>query len=101
MKHGTNTLHVAFIFLLITSETPYKCINITIITTVFRSRTNIYAKQKYKPIEQVWDALVQCVGQSVTVPANIQQLRTAMWKHSTGHNKQPDQLYATEMFHAA
>ncbi len=35
------------------------------------------------------------------VPANIQQPRTSHWRgvdqHSTGHNQQPDQLYAKEM----
>ena len=30
------------------------------------------------PIEHVWDALDQRVQQRVTVPANIQQLRTAV-----------------------
>ncbi len=53
------------------------------------------------PIEHVCDALDQCIWQHVPVPANIQQLRTAIeeeWtKYSTGHNQQPDQLYAKEM----
>jgi hypothetical protein len=30
------------------------------------------------PIEHVWDALDQCVRQRVPVPANIQQLSTAI-----------------------
>jgi hypothetical protein len=30
------------------------------------------------PIEHVWDALDRCVQQRVPVPANIQQLRTAI-----------------------
>uniref|UniRef100_A0AAZ3R441 Tc1-like transposase DDE domain-containing protein n=1 Tax=Oncorhynchus tshawytscha TaxID=74940 RepID=A0AAZ3R441_ONCTS len=46
------------------------------------------------PIEHVWDALDRHVRQRVPVPANIQQ-------HSTGHNQQPDQLYAKEMCPAA
>ncbi len=53
------------------------------------------------PIEHVWDALDRRIWQRVPVPANIQQLRTAIeeeWtQHSTGHNQQPDQLYAKEM----
>ena len=57
------------------------------------------------PIEHVWNALYRCVRQHVPVPANIQQLSTASKKligqHSTGHNQQPDQLYAKEMCQAA
>ena len=49
------------------------------------------------PIEHVWDALDRHVRQRVPVPANIQQLRTAIEQHSTGHNQQTDQLYAKEM----
>lgn len=48
------------------------------------------------PIEHVWDALDQRIRQHVPVPVNIQQIRTAQ-EHSTGHNHQPDQLYAKEM----
>ncbi len=46
------------------------------------------------PIEHVWDALDRRIRQRVPVPANIQQLHS---QHSTGHNQQPDQLYAKEM----
>ncbi len=49
------------------------------------------------PIEHVWDALDRRIHQRVPVPANIQQLCTArrgVDQHSTGHNQQPDQLYA-------
>ncbi len=55
------------------------------------------------PIEHVWDALDRRIRQHVPVPANIQQLRSlhSYWRgvdqHSTGHNQQPDQLYAKEM----
>jgi hypothetical protein len=55
------------------------------------------------PIEPVWDGLDLRVRQCVPVPDNIQQLRTAMeeeGQHSTGHNQQPDQLYAKEMCRA-
>uniref|UniRef100_A0A8D3C6C2 SUMO specific peptidase 3b n=1 Tax=Scophthalmus maximus TaxID=52904 RepID=A0A8D3C6C2_SCOMX len=48
------------------------------------------------PIEHVWDALDRRIRQRVPGPANIQQLGTAIEEdqHSTGHNQQPDQLYA-------
>ncbi len=54
------------------------------------------------PIEHVWDALDRCLRQRVPVSANIQQHCTCShWRgvdqHSTGHNQQPDQLYAKEM----
>ncbi len=51
------------------------------------------------PIEHVWDALDRRIRQRVPVPANIQQLRTAIEEeqHPTDHNQQPDQLYAKEM----
>ncbi len=52
------------------------------------------------PIEHVWDAQDRCIRQHVPVPVNIQQLRTAIEgvdQHSTGHNQQPDQLYAKEI----
>ncbi len=54
-------------------------------------------------IEHVWDALDRRIRQRVPVPANIQQLRLSSfhWRgvdqYSTGHNQQPDQLYAKEM----
>ena len=57
------------------------------------------------PIEHAWDALDQRVRQSVPVPANIQQIRTAIeeeWvQPSTGHNQHPDQLYVKEMCRTA
>ncbi|KAL0201370.1 hypothetical protein M9458_004557, partial [Cirrhinus mrigala] len=31
-----------------------------------------------RPIEHVWDVLDRCIRQRVPVPANIQQLRTAI-----------------------
>ena len=46
-------------------------------------------------IIDVWDALDWHVRKRVSVPDNIQQLRTAIpgvGQHSTGHNQQPDQL---------
>ena len=53
------------------------------------------------PIEHVWDALDRRVRQCVPVPANIQQLWTAIEEDRDniphGHNQQPDQLYAMEM----
>ncbi len=53
------------------------------------------------PIEHVWDALDRRIRQRVPVPANIQQLRTAIeeeWRNILqGHNQQPDQLYAKEV----
>ncbi len=53
------------------------------------------------PIEHVWDALDWRIRQHVPVPANIQQLHTAIEEEWTnipqGHNQQPDQLYAKEM----
>ena len=51
-------------------------------------------------IEHVWDALDWHVWQHVPVPANIQQLCTAIedeWDNIPGHNQQPDQLYVKEM----
>ncbi len=49
------------------------------------------------PIEHVWDTMDRHIRQHVPVPANIQQLRTAIEEeldqHFTGHNQQPDQLY--------
>ncbi len=47
------------------------------------------------PIEHVWDALDRRIRQRVPVPANIQQLHTAIEEeqHPTDHNQQPDQLY--------
>ena len=45
------------------------------------------------PIEHILDARDRHVRQHVPVPANIQQLRTAIeTEHSTDHNQQPDQL---------
>ncbi|KAL0180228.1 hypothetical protein M9458_025670, partial [Cirrhinus mrigala] len=35
------------------------------------------------PIEHVWDALDRCIRQRVPVPANIQQLRTAIEEERT------------------
>ncbi|KAL0164090.1 hypothetical protein M9458_039843, partial [Cirrhinus mrigala] len=50
------------------------------------------------PIEHVWDALDRRIRQCVPVPANIEQLRTAIEEEwTTGHNQHPDQLYAKEM----
>ncbi len=51
------------------------------------------------PIEHVWDALDRRIRQRVPVPANIQQLRTAIEEEWTFHrpHQQPDQLYAKEM----
>ncbi len=43
------------------------------------------------PIEHVWDALDRCIRQLVPVPADIQQLCTAIEEevdqHYTGHNQ--------------
>jgi hypothetical protein len=50
------------------------------------------------PTEQVWDAL----DRHVRVPANIQQLRTAIEEERDNIpqvNQQPDQLHAKEMCH--
>jgi hypothetical protein len=68
------------------------------------------------PIKLVWDARDQCVWRSVPVPTNIQQppmpissnfpcqypaTSLSHWRgmeqHSTGHNQQPDHLYAKEI----
>jgi hypothetical protein len=55
------------------------------------------------PIEQVWDALVDVYDsmfQFLPISSNFAQpLRVG--QHSTGHNQQPDQLYAKEMYRAA
>jgi hypothetical protein len=54
--------------------------------------------------EHVWDDLDLHVWECVPVPANIQQLHTALeeeWVDIPGHNQQPDQLYVKEKCHAA
>ncbi len=45
------------------------------------------------PIEHVWDAL----DQRIRYPASLHSHWRGVDQHSTGHNQQPDQLYATEM----
>ncbi len=71
------------------------------ICTLFLEAENIPAYSlDMSPIEHVGDALDRRIRQCVPVPANIQQLSHSHWRgvdqHSTGHNQQPDQLYAKE-----
>ncbi len=44
----------------------------------WKLKTSQFLHGKHTPIEHVWDALVRRIRQHVPVPANIQQLRTAI-----------------------